>query len=62
MSTVPEAIAARHMGMKIFGISVITDMGTPDRIKKVILADILEAAAIAEPRMTMLIKELVRQQ
>ncbi len=62
MSTVPEAIAARHMGMKIFGISVITDMGTPDRIKKVILADILEAAAVAEPRMTMLIKELVRQQ
>ncbi len=62
MSTVPEAIAARHMGMKVFGISVITDMGTPDRIKKVILADILEAAAIAEPRMTMLIKELVRQQ
>ncbi|WP_244554735.1 purine-nucleoside phosphorylase [Pontibacter indicus] len=62
MSTVPEAIAARHMGMKIFGISVITDMGTPDRIKKVNLADILEAAAIAEPRMTLLIKELVRQQ
>jgi len=62
MSTVPEAIAARHMGMKIFGISVITDMGTPDRIKKVILADILEAAAIAEPRMTMLIRELIKQQ
>ncbi|MHC2990745.1 purine nucleoside phosphorylase [Pontibacter sp. HJ8] len=62
MSTVPEAIAARHMGMKIFGISVITDMGTPDRIKKVNLADILAAAAIAEPRMTMLIRELIRLQ
>lgn len=62
MSTIPEVIAARHMGMPVFAVSVITDMGTPDRIKKVILADILEAAAIAEPRMTKLIKELVRIQ
>ena len=62
MSTVPEVIAARHMGMPVFAVSVITDMCTPDRIKKVILSDILEAAAIAEPRMTHLIKELIRQQ
>jgi purine-nucleoside phosphorylase len=61
MSTVPEVIAARHMGMPVFAVSVITDMCTPDRIKKVVLADILEAAAIAEPRMTMLIRELVRR-
>ncbi|WP_373422644.1 purine-nucleoside phosphorylase [Pontibacter ummariensis] len=62
MSTVPEVIAARHMGMPVFALSVITDMCTPDRIKKVVLAEILEAAAIAEPRMTMLIRELIRQQ
>ncbi|MFD2247092.1 purine-nucleoside phosphorylase [Pontibacter ruber] len=62
MSTVPEVIAARHMGMPVFGISVITDMGTPDRIKKVVLKDILDAAAVAEPRLAMLIRELVRQQ
>lgn len=62
MSTVPEIIAARHMGMPVFAISVITDMCTPDRIKKVKLSDILEAAAIAEPRMTMLIRELIRLQ
>ncbi|MDX5421939.1 MAG: purine-nucleoside phosphorylase [Hymenobacteraceae bacterium] len=62
MSTVPEVIAARHMGMPVFAVSVITDMCTPDRLKKVVLADILEAAAIAEPRMTMLIRELIRQQ
>ncbi|WP_276497419.1 purine-nucleoside phosphorylase [Pontibacter litorisediminis] len=61
MSTVPEVIAARHMGMPVFAVSVITDMCTPDRIKKVVLADILEAAAIAEPRMTLLIRELVRR-
>ncbi|QCR24840.1 purine-nucleoside phosphorylase [Pontibacter sp. SGAir0037] len=62
MSTVPEVIAARHMNMPVFAVSVITDMCTPDRIKKVALADILEAAAKAEPRMTMLIKELIRVQ
>ncbi|TPE44378.1 purine-nucleoside phosphorylase [Pontibacter mangrovi] len=61
MSTVPEVIAARHMGMPVFAVSVITDLCTPGRIKKVVLADILEAAAIAEPRMTHLIKELVRR-
>jgi len=61
MSTVPEVIAARHMGMPVFAVSVITDMCTPDRLKKVVLADILEAASIAEPRMTLLIRELVRQ-
>ncbi|WP_187263310.1 purine-nucleoside phosphorylase [Pontibacter beigongshangensis] len=62
MSTVPEVIAARHMDLPVFAISVITDMCTPDRIKKVALADILEAAAKAEPRMTLLIRELIRQQ
>ncbi|WP_299824026.1 purine-nucleoside phosphorylase [uncultured Pontibacter sp.] len=62
MSTVPEVIAARHMGMPVFAVSVITDLCTPDKLKKVVLADILEAAAIAEPRMTHLIKELIRLQ
>ncbi len=62
MSTVPEVIAARHMNMPVFAVSVITDMCTPDRLKKVKLADILEAAAIAEPRMTMLIRELIKLQ
>ncbi|MCC9166939.1 purine-nucleoside phosphorylase [Pontibacter harenae] len=62
MSTVPEVIAARHMGIPVFAVSVITDMCTPDRIKKVVLADILEAAAKAEPRMTMIIRELIKQQ
>ncbi|MCJ8164520.1 purine-nucleoside phosphorylase [Pontibacter sp. E15-1] len=61
MSTVPEVIAARHMDLPVFAVSVITDMCTPDRIKKVKLSDILEAAAVAEPRMTMLIRELVRR-
>jgi purine-nucleoside phosphorylase len=62
MSTVPEIIAARHMGLPCFALSVITDMCVPGQIKKVVLLDILEAAARAEPAMTLLIKELIRRQ
>jgi purine-nucleoside phosphorylase len=62
MSTVPEIIAARHMGLPCFAVSVITDMCVPGKIKKVILLDILEAAAKAEPKMTTLIRELVIRQ
>ncbi|GEO04834.1 purine nucleoside phosphorylase [Adhaeribacter aerolatus] len=62
MSTVPEIIAARHMGLTCFAVSVITDLCVPGKIKKVVLLDILEAAARAEPRMTFLIKELIRNQ
>lgn len=62
MSTVPEIIAARHMGLPCFAVSVITDMCVPGKIKKVILLDILEAAAKAEPKMTTLIRELIARQ
>jgi purine-nucleoside phosphorylase len=62
MSTVPEIIAARHMGLPCFAVSVITDMCVPGKIKKVILLDILEAAAKAEPKMTLLIKQLIATQ
>jgi purine-nucleoside phosphorylase len=62
MSTVPEIIAARHMELPCFAVSVITDMCVPGKIKKVVLLDILEAAAQAEPAMTLLIKELLRRQ
>lgn len=62
MSTVPEIIAARHMDLPCFALSVITDMCTPGKIKKVLLLDILEAAAKAEPNMTLLMRALVRAQ
>ncbi len=59
MSTVPEAIVARHMNMKIFGVSVITDEGNPDTPVKVSHEEVLKAANEAEPKMTLLLKELV---
>jgi purine-nucleoside phosphorylase len=62
MSTVPEVIAAVHMGLPCFAVSVITDLCVPGKIKKVILKDILDAAAKAEPALTVLFKELIKVQ
>ena len=62
MSTVPEIIAARHMGLTCFAVSVITDMCVPGKIKKVEIQDILAAAAQAEPYLTTLLKELIYSQ
>ncbi len=47
------------MGMKVFGMSIITDECFPESLKPVSLKEILEAADIAEPKMTKIIKELV---
>ncbi len=59
MSTVPEIIVARHMDMRCFGISIITDLGVPGRIVEISHEDIQKVAAAAEPDMTNIIKELV---
>jgi purine-nucleoside phosphorylase len=59
MSTVPEVIVARHMGLETFGISVITDMGNEENIGKVSHKEVLEAATKAEPKLRLLIKELI---
>lgn len=55
MSTVPEVIAAVHMGMDVMGISVITDECFPDALEPVDIEDVLEAAGMAEPKMTQVI-------
>ncbi len=55
MSTVPEVIAAVHMGMKSLGMSAITDECFPDALEPVDMKQILEAANIAEPKMTKVI-------
>ena len=59
MSTIPENLVARQMGIPCFAISVITDIGVEGKIKKVKLEEVIEAAAKAEPRMTLLMKELI---
>src|SRR5699024_8525650 len=52
MSTVPEVIAAVHMGMEVLGISVITDECFPDALEPVNIDQVVQAAVIAEPNMT----------
>ncbi len=55
MSTVPEVIAAVHMGMDVLGVSVITDECFPDSLQPVNMEHVLEGAAMAEPKMTQVI-------
>lgn len=55
MSTVPEVLAAVHMGMEVLGISVITDECFPDSLQPVDIEQVLEAAGMAEPKMTRVI-------
>lgn len=59
MSTVPEAIVAHQMGISIFAVSVITDLGVPGKIKKLTHQDVLDAANKAEPKITSLIIKLI---
>ena len=59
MSTVPEVIVARHMDIPVFAVSIITDLGVPGKIKKVNVAEIIAVAAKQEPKMTVIMKELV---
>lgn len=59
MSSIPEDIVAVHMGMEVFGLSIITDECFPDSLKPVVVEEIIEAANQAEPKMTTIMKELV---
>jgi purine-nucleoside phosphorylase len=61
MSTVPEVIVARHMGIEVFGISAITDLGIEGKIKRITIDDVLSAAAVAEPIMAKIMGELVKR-
>jgi purine-nucleoside phosphorylase len=59
MSTVPEVIAARHMGIPCFAMSIITDLGVPGKIVEVTHEDVQRVASSVEPKMTLIMKELV---
>lgn len=61
MSTVPEVIVANHMGMKVLGISCITDLAIDGVIEGVSLEEILQIASNAEPVMTKLVKKVIEK-
>lgn len=60
MSTAPEVVVARHMGMRVLGISLITNAATGDEEQEVNHAEVLAAADAARPKFTSLVKGIVR--
>jgi len=61
MSTVPEVIVARHMGMPVLGVSIITDECFPDALEVAVFSEIIANAMKAEPDLTRLINRVVEQ-
>jgi purine-nucleoside phosphorylase len=61
MSTVPEVIVARHGGMRVLGLSIITDLCLPDALEPTNLDDILRVAREAEPRLTAVVRGVVER-
>lgn len=62
MSTVPEVIVAVHAGMKVFALSVITDLGLPGQLLSITHEEVLEAAGRAAPLMTTLFEQMIAAQ
>ncbi|OXV05073.1 hypothetical protein Egran_07159 [Elaphomyces granulatus] len=61
MSTVQEVIAAVHMGLPVFAMSVITDIGIREEENEITHEEVLQAAKDAEPKLTLIFKELIAQ-
>jgi purine-nucleoside phosphorylase len=61
MSTIPENIVANHMGMKVLGFSIITDECFPEALKPVNVEEIIATAMEAEPKMTLIMSEVIRR-
>lgn len=61
MSTVPENIVANHMGMKVLGFSIITDECFPESLRAVDVQEIIATAMAAEPKMTLIMKEVIKK-
>ncbi len=61
MSTVPESIVANHMGMKCFGMTIITDLCDPDFLQPLTVEEVIEVASKSEPKMTLLMKKLIER-
>lgn len=60
MSTIPEVVVARHMGMRVLGLSLITNAATGDGTQEVNHAEVLTAADAAGPKLAILVRGIVR--
>lgn len=61
MSTVPEVIVARHAGMRVLGVSCITDLCLPDALEEADIDRIIRVAKQSEPRLTRLIIDVIKR-
>ncbi|TKJ40467.1 purine-nucleoside phosphorylase [candidate division LCP-89 bacterium B3_LCP] len=61
MSTIPECIVANHGGIRVFGMSVVTDECFPEALKPANIEDIIETAGKAEPNLTYIMKTLIKR-
>ena len=61
MSTVPEVIVARHCGMRVFGVSIITDLGVEGKIVEVSHEEVQRAANAVQPLMAEIFREMIRR-
>jgi purine-nucleoside phosphorylase len=59
MSTVPEVIVARHMGMQCFAVSIISNLGVPGKIEEITHEEVLAAVEQSEPQLTFLFKSMI---
>ena len=62
MSTVPEVIVANHAGMRVFGVSVITDLGGKDVTDVPTHEEVQKAAEAAQPNMMEIMRELIERE
>ncbi len=60
MSTVPEVLVARHMGVRVLGLVIVTDLCLPDALEPIDVPAIIRTAKDAEPRLTELVRSVVR--
>ena len=61
MSTVPEVVVAVHSGMKVLGLSIVTDRCLPDALEPVDIKRIIKTANDAEPKLTKLVIEVLKR-
>jgi purine-nucleoside phosphorylase len=61
MSTIPEALLSKSFNLRVLGFSIVTDVGFPDTLKPALISEILETAAEAEPKLTLLMRKLIEK-
>ena len=62
MSTVPEVIVAVHAGLRVLGLSIVTDMCLPDALGPAVIEEILAVAAEAEPKLRKIVLGILAQE